>query len=281
MLHILRIVQILFDDYMHHRQRQRAIRAGANGDPLVGSLRRARVGRVDDEDACTLFACVLDKGPEMEIAGQCVAAPDEDQPGVGIGFGLHALGRSDAINIALKAGLRTNRALKLRSPHAVEKTCSHSLALQQAHCAGIGIGQHGFGPVGSNHGGQPLGNLGDRLSPAYRFIAAAAFGAYAAQGRRQTTGMIGALQVTVHLAAQSSLRDRVIGVAPDIHGAAGCALDGHLPTASVGTIMRTNTGDNPDGRVVGVKGKLGHGCWLLVVVPRNWGFHLTTDRALR
>ena len=92
--HVVGVVKPLADDDVHNGQRQRAVGAGADGDPLVGGLGGARVGRVDDEDAAAGLARGLDEGPQMLVAGQRVAAPDQDKPGVGEILRQHPLSRA-------------------------------------------------------------------------------------------------------------------------------------------------------------------------------------------
>ena len=86
---------------------------------------------------------------------------------------------------------------------------------------------------------------------------AAALGADAAQRRRQAPRVVGAFEIAVHLAAQLALGDRVVGVAPDVDGAAGGAVHGHLPAAGVGAVVRADAGDDGDGGVgCGVAGSV-------------------------
>ena len=80
--HVLLVVQVGVDYFVHHAQREGAVGPGADGQPLVGGPGGACAGRVDDDDACALFACVLDEGPEVQVAREGVAAPDQDQAGV-------------------------------------------------------------------------------------------------------------------------------------------------------------------------------------------------------
>ena len=82
--HIVLVVEVGVDDLVHHAQREGAVGPGADGQPLVGGPGGAGAGRVDDDDACALFARVLDEGPEVQVAGEGVAAPDQDQAGVGV-----------------------------------------------------------------------------------------------------------------------------------------------------------------------------------------------------
>ena len=62
-------------------------------------------------------------------------------------------------------------------------------------------------------------------------------------------GVVGALQVAVHLAAQPSLGDGMVGVALDADGAAAGGVNGDLPGAGVGAVVGANAGDEHKGFV--------------------------------
>ena len=127
--HVIGIMQAFGDDHMHHGQGQRGVCTGANRNPFVGGLGGARVGRVDHDDACTLFARLLNKRPEVQVAGQRIAAPDQDQAAMGIGFRRHTFGRANAIKITLKTGLGANGACQVAGAHPIEEARGHTLAL--------------------------------------------------------------------------------------------------------------------------------------------------------
>ena len=91
---------------------------------------------------------------------------------------------------------------------------------------------------------QAAGDSGDGLVPADRLELPAALGPDATQRRRQPPGVVGALQVAVDLAAQPPLRDRVVGVAPDVDGAAAGSVDRDLPATGVGAVVRADAGDD-------------------------------------
>jgi hypothetical protein len=148
--HVIRIVATFADDHVHHRQRQRAVRAGADGDPFVAGLCGACVGRVDDDHAGALFACLLHEGPEMQVASQRIAAPNQDQAGVGEIFGQHPFGGADGVEVAFEAGFGADCAGKLAGAHAVEEARRHAFALQEAERAAVGVRQHRLGAMGGD-----------------------------------------------------------------------------------------------------------------------------------
>lgn len=127
--YIIIIMELLGNDDVHHRQGQRAVRARTNGKPFVGGLGSARARRVDDKDARALFARGLHKRPQMQIARQRVATPDQDQARVGKIFRRHAFGRAEGVEIALEASFGADRARQPARAHALEKARRHAFAL--------------------------------------------------------------------------------------------------------------------------------------------------------
>ena len=150
---------------MHHGQGQGGVRAGVDGEPFVGGPGRAGAGGVDDDDLCAVLAGLLDEGPQVQVAGEGVAAPDQDQLGLGEGLGFGALGGADGVAIALEPGLGADGAGELAGPHLVEEGVGQAVPLQDAHCAGVGIGQDGLGPVLGDDRLEPGGDVGDGFVP--------------------------------------------------------------------------------------------------------------------
>ena len=126
---VVGIMQLFAHDHMHHRQRQRGIASRPDRNPIIGRLRCARTDRVDHDQARTRLARLLNKGPEMQIAGQRIAAPDQDQLCMGKTLHLHGNGRPHSVAVALKAGLRTDGARKTAHPEASPQLGGHSLLL--------------------------------------------------------------------------------------------------------------------------------------------------------
>lgn len=87
---------------------------------------------------------------------------------------------------------------------------------------------------------------------------AAALRPDAAQRRHQPVGVVGALQIAIHLAAELPLRDRVVWIAPDIHRAAAASFHGDLPATGVGAIVRARAGDDGKRWIGVVEVDLGH-----------------------
>ena len=247
--HVLGVVQPIADDRVHHGQGQRTVRAWADGNPLVRGLGGAGLGRVDDDDPGPVLASLLDEGPQVQVAGEGVAAPDQDQPGMGEGFGGRPLRGAHGVEIAFEAGLGADGAGQLAGAQPVEETGGHPLALEQPHGARVGIGQDRFRPIFGGDLMEAARDGVDSLFPRDRRKLTAALGANPLQRRRQPLRVIGALQVAVHLPAEPPLGDGMFRVAPDVHGAPALAFHGDLPTARVGAVVGADAGDDFDGGV--------------------------------
>ena len=184
----------------------------------------------------------------MQIAGERVAAPDQDQAGVGEILRLDADRRADRVEIALEAGLRTDRARQAAGAHLLEEASGYPLLLQPAHRAGIGVGQHGLGSPFVDDALQPGRDRPECLLPGDALEAAAALRPHAPQRMRQPVGVVYPLQITVNLAAQRALRDGVIGVAPDVERPPAGSIYRDLPAAGVRAVMRAGAGHDADRR---------------------------------
>ena len=64
---------------MHHGQRQRAIGAGQQGDVLMAFLGGLALAGVDANQLGAVAFGSLHMAPEMQVAGNRIAAPDDDQ----------------------------------------------------------------------------------------------------------------------------------------------------------------------------------------------------------
>ena len=85
----------------------------------------------------------------------------------------------------------------------------------------------------------------ERLVPADRFEAALALGAHPAQRRGDPVGAVHAIEELVHLRAQFTCTVRVRPIPSELHGHA--VAHGHLPAATVGTVVMAGAVDDPIG----------------------------------
>jgi hypothetical protein len=163
---------------------------------------------------------------------------------VGEIFGQHPLGGADGVEVAREAGFGADCAGKLAGAHAVEEARRHAFALQEAERAAVGVRQHRLGAMGGDDRPQPRRDVGDGFVPCHRRKVAAAFRPDATQRCRQPAGVIGALQVAIHLAAELALRNWLLRVPPDVHSAPAAGLHGDLPATGVRAVVRARAGDD-------------------------------------
>ena len=90
---------------------------------------------------------------------------------------------------------------------------------------------------------QFFGDFGDGLLPTDGREPAFSFGSDPFQRLDQALAMVRALQVAVNLAAQTPLRNGMVGMSPDAGGSTGDRVHSHLPGAGVGAVVRANAGD--------------------------------------
>ena len=250
-IHMLRDVvvvePIVRQQFMHHAQRQSTVRTRQQGDVLMALLGRLGAARVDGNQFGAAPLGLLGQAPEVQVAGDGVAAPDDDQFAFGKEAGVHAdlgaIGRGHGS----AAGHGADGAVEQRGAELVEEARRHRLALQQAHGAGIAVGQDGLRVARGNRL-QACGNVAQRFVPRHANELAAALGADALERVLQALGVVGALGVAADLGAQHALRGGVRRIALDAHHTA--TLHGDAHGAGVGAVVRT-------GHVNGARGALG------------------------
>ena len=255
---VVGIAAIFIDQNMHHGERQRTVRARMQGDPLVAGLGRAGVGRVDRQHTCPLPARLLNKRPKMQVAGQRVAAPDQNQPGMGKLFGQHPLRSADGVQVPLKPRLRADRAGQLAGAQPMKKTGRHPFPLQKPKGAAVRKRQHRFRTLAVDRLLQTPGNCIQRTAPRNRLEPTAPFWPTPARRREQPTRMVGALQIPVDLATQAPACDRVERMPGQRDSLPAALLDRYLPAARVRAVVRTDPRHHCERRVVVVKLQVGH-----------------------
>lgn len=152
---------------MHQRQCQCRIGAGQKLQVLVAFVGGFALARVYADQLGALALGFLRIAPEMQIAGNAVAAPDQDQ--LAFGKELHAHAQFAAIGSGkcLAAGAGADGAVQQAGAKLVEKAPVHAFCLHQTHGAGIAVGQYGFGRAPGNPM-QALGNIAQGLRPSSR-----------------------------------------------------------------------------------------------------------------
>ena len=232
---------VVGDQLVHQPQRQRAVGAGQQRDVLVALLGRLGAARVDAHQLRAGALGLLREGPEVQAAGDRVAAPDQNQLAVDELLHAHAQLAAVGGGQRLAAGVGADGAVQQAGAQAVEEARRHAVALHQAHGAGVAVGQDGLG-LPRRDGRQPRGDGGQRLVPADGLEAALALAAHALQRREQALRAVGALGVAADLGAQHAVRGRVVGVAGHADHALGTRRAGHRDAqrAGVGAVVRAH-----------------------------------------
>ena len=225
---------------MHHAQRQRGVGAGQQGDVLVALVGGFSAARVDADEARAIALGLLRQAPEMQVAGNRVAAPDQDQLGLGEELNLHPHLAAQRARERLAAGCGANGAVEQAGAQGVKKAPIHRFALHQPHGAGVAVGQDGL-CVARGDGFQPRGDFIQRRIPRDRLEAPFALGAHAAQRRQDALGVVRALGVARHFGTQHAVGRRVRRVAAHAHGAA--VVHRGDQAAGVGAVVRAGADD--------------------------------------
>jgi hypothetical protein len=190
----------------------------------------------------------------VQVAGDRVAAPDDDQPALGEKAHLHAdlaaIGRGQRF----AAGHRADRAVEQRRAELVEEALRHRLALHQPHRAGIAVGHDGL-RVARGDRLKARRDVGQRLVPADADELPRALGADALQRMQHALVVVGAFGIAADLGAQRTLGRAVVRVALDAHHLAVGDRDAHR--AGVRAVVRAGPVDRACRR--GEVGQRAHG----------------------
>ena len=232
---------VVRDQLVHQRQRQRRVGAGAQLDVLVAFLGRVGAARVDAHQPGAVSLGRLRDAPEVQVAGDRIAAPDQDQLRFGEELHLHADLAAQRLHQAFGAGAGTDRAIEQRSAQLVEEARGDAFGLHQPHRARVAVRHDGLG-IARGDRLQPAGDVVQRLVPADRLESARAFRSGAAQGLQYALGVVGALGVARHLGAQRAVGVGMLRVAADPDGDA--VLHRREQRAGVGAIVRAGAAND-------------------------------------
>ena len=181
---------------------------------FVGGLAFARV------DADQLGAVALGHlgvAPEVQVAGDGVAAPDQDQLGLGKKLHPHANLASQRLHQALTTGGGADGTVQQRGSQLVEEARCHAVALYQAHGPGVAVGQDGLW-VSRGNGLQAACNVAQGLVPAHTHKLARALRSAALERVQDAFGVVGALGVARDLGTQRAVGVAVSRVTVDLGG---------------------------------------------------------------
>ena len=161
---------------------------------------------------CTLELTML--APQARISRACTTAS-----------GSKPMRAADRRLVAGDAGAGADGPVEQARAERVEEAAVHAAVGEQAHVAGVRVGQDRLRPVLGGDRAQPLGDRAERLVPRDALEAPLALAAHAPQRVQQAVGAVDALEVAVHLGAEEALREAVVGVAAERDRAA--VLDLH------------------------------------------------------
>ncbi len=178
---------VVHDEFVHQRQGQRGVGAGQQGDVLVALVGGFGLARVDAHQPRPGAPGGLGMAPEVQVAGNGVAAPDQDELGLGEKLDPHADLGAQRVDHGLAAGHGANGAVQQRRAQLVEKTTVHGLALHKTHGACVTIRHNCFWICLQCT--EMRGDVVKSGVPAYGFELAAAFGTDAFHGLHEALGM--------------------------------------------------------------------------------------------
>ena len=88
---------------------------------LVAFVGGFRAARIDADQLGAIALGLLGQAPEVQIAADRVAAPDQDQPALGKVFDLHTHLAAQGVRQAFGAGRGADGAVKLAGAELLEK----------------------------------------------------------------------------------------------------------------------------------------------------------------
>ena len=76
---VVMVQPVVGDEFMHQRQRQRGVGARQQGDMVMAFFCGLAFARIDANEFCAVTLGLLGIAPEVQVAGNRVAAPDDDE----------------------------------------------------------------------------------------------------------------------------------------------------------------------------------------------------------
>jgi len=215
------VFEVIAEDDVSEGEGQGEVCAGVDGDVLVCEGGGFGSDGIDDDEAGPVAAGLNDEGPEVDVGGEDVGAPGEDELAVGELFWLCAEAGVHGGHQGSAAGRGADGAVEAGGSEFVEEAAVHSRAIEEAHGAGVGVRQDGLCTVFCGNGFQ-FGRDGvDGLGPGDATELAAAFGANAGERVEEAVWVVFAVEVFGDFAAEETLSDGVIGVAFEAGGVSG------------------------------------------------------------
>ena len=184
-----------------------------------------------------LLAGLEDEAPQVRRRRERVPRPHDHVAGVDPPLGVD-LRRQPCVAMtpAMPASAQIVRSRSV-APMRVHHARAHQIALEIAHRAEVGVRQDRFAPGLVAHRGEPRRSRARSRRPmSPPGTARDPLRAVAHERAGQPVGRVDALDVVVDLGAEGSGRDRVVGIAGDLHRPT--VLDRHEHGAGVGTVVR-------------------------------------------
>ena len=226
--------------YYRYRHRERGVGAWFDRQMHVTLVGGFTAARIDAHQLGALSLGFLRDAPKVDVAGDGIAAPNEDQFRLGIHAHLHADFATQRLNQAFTASAGANRAVEFGGTHAIEKTHGDGFALHQAHGARVAVGQEFFRAL-LDDGFEPLCDVGQGFLPTDALELATALGTCAFHRKKQTIRVVSAFGVARHLGAQHPVGHGVVGIA--LHFAGHTVLHGGDQRTGVRAIVRASAED--------------------------------------
>ena len=174
---------------------------------------------------------------EMDIRRHHVETPEEDAVAVLSFLRCRRHGAAHDILESLPFGRSADGPIQFRSAQTVKQSVQ-SIMLDNAHGAGIGIRQDGFGTTIGNNRLPPFSNLRQGLVPGNGCKLAASLGPGPLQRHRQAARRMDGPFIMGHLRAQRPARKRMGPIAGDGHDAA--VVDRNDKPAGIGAVIRAD-----------------------------------------
>ncbi len=222
---VIGVVEILADDDVHHRQRQRQICARMNRQIPIRAACRARGIGIDHHQLAALAARFFDEGPEVNIVGEDVGSPHQNQARVAELFGFGAdLAAKHRDQSGLPGG-RADGAVELRCAQTMEEAAIHRGIVQRAQGAAVGERKNRLRPKFAGNLAETRHDLAERLIPGdahervilpvprNRAGLCRTLRLDPAKRVEDAAGRVNAVEVLGYLGAQKSARDRMRRIA--------------------------------------------------------------------
>ena len=166
---------------------------------LFGRQRTIRIN--GDQFRASPFG-LLAATPQMQVRGDRVGAPQNDQFAVRKRFHVGAQTRTERHRQARRTCAGADRAIQLGCTERVKKAAIHRCVLQHAHVAGVAVRQDRLGAMCADDRREFGGNSRQGFRPGNRYEPAFTLGANALERRFDARRVIGAQRIFSDLSTE-------------------------------------------------------------------------------